>query len=175
MISAYDFFNKKMYNKLLKSHWSTSENIPVNSYTILHKKLREERLESLQSFFLQFIDDKFHKFVLYAHNLSSYDGILILESLLYMCDTHKFKLEPIIRDNKIISLKLRFGFINENKYRYYIEFHDSLLLLFSSLEKLSKTFLRDHPDLQKLNNKKVMDLLLYENIRTKIGDLEWLS
>ena len=35
----------------------------------------------------------------------------------------------------------------------------------SSLDKLSKSFLKDQPDLQKMSSEKVLDLLLYEKNR----------
>jgi len=130
-------------------------------------RLRSNVLDKLIEFFLQFIDKKFHKFRLYAHNLSSFDGILIMEAFFHMSEQHGFRLEPIIKDNKIISLKIRFGKTSGNKYRYYIEFHDSLLLLLGSLDKLSKTFLHDHNDLHKINDQRIKDLLLYKESRNK--------
>jgi DNA polymerase type B, organellar and viral len=128
-----------------------------------------------KEFFIQFIDTKYHKFVLYAHNFSSFDGILILESLVYMCENHNLKIEPLIRDNKIISIKIRFGKTSQNRYRYYIDFHDSLLLLLSSLEKLSITFLKDHPEIQKISNKNALYYLLFEKQRLSISSLRFIS
>jgi hypothetical protein len=49
-------------------------------------------------FFLQFIVIKYHKFTLYAHNLSSYDGILILESLAHMCEENNITKNKIWMD-----------------------------------------------------------------------------
>jgi hypothetical protein len=40
-----------------------------------------------------------------------------------------------------------------------------MLLLLSSLEKLGKTFLSDKPELQKMIDPKIKELLLYENVR----------
>ena len=165
LISAYDFNENKIYSKIIKENLYVRENIPVNSSSELNKNLRSNKIKTLESFFLQFIDSKYHKFRLYAHNLSTYDGILIFESLFHMCENNGFKLEPIIRDNKIISLKIRFGWSKQNRYRYYIEFHDSMLLLLSSLEKLGKSFLSDNKDIQKLIDPKIKELLLNEEIR----------
>jgi hypothetical protein len=167
LISAYDFCYNKIYSKIIKENLYVKENIPVSSDSDLNKNIRKIKIESLELFFLQFIDVKYHKFRLYAHNLSSYDGILIFESLFHMCEKNGFKIEPMIRDNKIISIKIRFGWMggNQNKYRYHIEFHDSMLLLLSSLEKLGKTFLSENKDLQKLIDPNVKELLLDENVR----------
>ncbi len=180
MISGYDFYHNNLYCKVLNYNWKGRDNInpsPINpeKAMFLDWNRREERLKLLQDFFLQFIDKKYHKFVLYAHNFSSFDGILILESLVYMCEDHGFKIEPLIRDNKIISIKIRFGKTSQNRYRYYIEFHDSLLILLTSLDKLAKTFLKDHPEIQKIKNGYLLDCLLYENHRKAYGDMRFLS
>ena len=38
-------------------------------------------MEKLQDFFAQFIKPKYNKYVLYAHNMSTFDGIFIIEAL----------------------------------------------------------------------------------------------
>jgi len=79
---------------------------------------------------------------------------------------YDYKITPVVKDNKLLSIKCRFGRIPyTNKYRYYFEFHDSLLMLLSSLDKLSKTFLADKPHLQKEDNREYLDFLLYERTR----------
>jgi hypothetical protein len=62
-----------------------------------------------------------------------------------------------------------------NRYRYHITFHDSLLILLSSLEKLSKTLLKDHPEMQKIKDKTLFDALLYERNRRDIDKVEFLK
>jgi len=74
--------------------------------------------------------DKYNNYKIYIHNLSSFDGIFLLRILAKLNNT---KLIPIIKDDKMIALTLKFG---KNK----ITFHDSMLLLPSSLDKLSKAF-----------------------------------
>jgi hypothetical protein len=74
--------------------------------------------------------DKYNNYKIYIHNLSSFDGIFLLRILAKL---HNTKLIPIIKDDKMIALNLKFG---KNK----ITFHDSMLLLPSSLDKLSKAF-----------------------------------
>lgn len=110
-----------------------------------------EKDKYLQTFLMQIFTGKFNKYRIYAHNLSSFDGVLLLRTLIAIGDRHNIKIEPLIRDNKIISIKCRYEYRKDlNKYRYSIEFRDSYLLLLSSLEKLSKTFLKEQIDLQKM-------------------------
>jgi DNA polymerase type B, organellar and viral len=74
--------------------------------------------------------EKYNNYKVYIHNLSSFDGIFLLRILAKLENT---KLIPIIKDDKMIALTLKFS---KNK----ITFHDSMLLLPSSLDKLSKAF-----------------------------------
>jgi hypothetical protein len=130
-ISAYDFFNQKMYRSVL-TVYNEGNKIPVLSDTPGDSIRRSEKVEELIIFFNKFITYNYHSFVFYAHNLSTFDGILILEALVYLCDKYNYKIEPLIRDNKIISVKILYGYrVDKGKYRYYIEFHDSMLILLS--------------------------------------------
>ena len=180
MISAYDFYHKEMYCEVLNPKWKESRNITpstlIGENLLNHERFdREERLRILQNFFLKFISQKYHKFTLYAHNFSTFDGILVLESLVYLCEENGFKLEPIIKENKIISIKIRFGLTSQGRYLYYVKFHDSLLILLTSLDKLAKSFLRDQPLIQKISHPQLLDCLLYENKRKAYGELKFLS
>jgi DNA polymerase type B, organellar and viral len=182
LISSYDFYYKQPSYKILNHNWQLRNLIHIDTIdelesrgSIHDKDKRNERIHLLQDFFLQFIDKKYHNFVLYAHNLSTFDGILILESIFYLCEDLGFKLEPLIRDNIIIGLKLRFGKMKGNRYRYCIEFHDSLLMLTSGLDKLAKTFLKDHPDIQKMSNKYLVECLLHEVNRKAYGDIRFIN
>jgi hypothetical protein len=75
------------------------------------------------------------------------------------------KIEPLFRDRKLISIKVRYGWrSDQRKFRYHIEFKDSMLILLSSLSKLSKTFLSDTPEIQKMDNKDIIDILLSKDI-----------
>lgn len=82
--------------------------------------------------------EKYDGYKVYVHNLSRFDGIFLLRILAQIPNS---KLEIIQREDKMISLTLKFG---KNK----IIFHDSMLLLPSSLEKLSKAF--------NIDNKKII-------------------
>jgi hypothetical protein len=174
VITAYDFFNDKIHRQILNVYQEGNK-LPVLSDTPRDLMLREEKIDELISFFTKFINSNYHKYVFYAHNLSTFDGVLIMESLVYFCENNGYRLEPIIRDNKLISLKIRFGYRpDKGKYRYYIKFHDSMLILLSSLDKLSKSFNKDNIALQKIDNKPIMELLLDENQRKKVNILGFI-
>lgn len=73
---------------------------------------------------------KYNGYKVYIHNLSRFDGIFLIKILATMNNS---KLIPIIKDDKMIALTLKFG-------KCKITFHDSMLLLPSSLDNLSKAF-----------------------------------
>jgi hypothetical protein len=74
---------------------------------------------------------KYHKYKVFLHNFSHFDGIFLLRILSSLSDNIK----PIIRDGRIIDLKFTFSSNN-----YVLNFRDSFLLLPSSLDKLTKNF-----------------------------------
>ena len=73
---------------------------------------------------------KYHGYKIYVHNLSNFDGIFILKILASIPDSN---LKPIIKDGKMIELKLSFS-------KYNISFRDSFLMLPSSLKNLAIQF-----------------------------------
>jgi hypothetical protein len=147
MISGLDFYTGQEFQEELHPYQNTNE-------------------LNVSYFFNQFFTKRFHKYVIYAHNLSAFDGIFILRGLVILSERHDYKIEPLIRDGKIISVKCRFHRIPDtNKFRYYFELHDSLLLLLNSLEKLGKSFLSDRVDLQKSDNTELLPWLLSEYYR----------
>jgi hypothetical protein len=139
---------------------------PIN-FNYLSEHMVNKRVEALSQYLLQFIKPKFHKYVIYAHNLNNFDVIFILKSLLLLSEIHKFKIEPIMRDNKLISLRVKYGYNSSGQYRYYVDFHDSLQILLSSLDKLSKTFLEDAPEYMKLDNRNIIEYLLSDIKRSE--------
>jgi DNA polymerase type B, organellar and viral len=102
---------------------------------------------SIQFMFINFIDKLMnikHLKYIYAHNLSGFDGILLLQHLISYPNS---KVEPLLHNGKIISI--RFNIINEiinkngNKEMKIVKtliFKDSLLLLPLSLRKLCAAF-----------------------------------
>jgi hypothetical protein len=77
---------------------------------------------------------KYNGYKIYVHNLSNFDGIFIIK-ILSLIDNINIK--PIIKDNKMIDIKIIFG-------KYNIAFRDSLLMLPSSLSKLAIQFKVDN-------------------------------
>lgn len=74
---------------------------------------------------------KYNGYKIYVHNLAKFDVIFLLKYLVKLG-----KIEPIIHNDKIISIKLKYG----EKENYQIEFKDSYLILLASLLKLGKGF-----------------------------------
>ncbi len=109
---------------------------------------------------------KYSGYIIYAHNLSTFDGIFILNQLVKLSDLMVINLEPLFRDSKLIEIKVSYGYNNKNKsFRYSIIFRDSMLMFLISLDKLSKTFLSDKPELQKDTNKgkTLLNTILYKS------------
>jgi hypothetical protein len=116
LISCYDFNNNVKFTSLL-GHPSFNQGTflrPLyNLYLHNDKKLLD--------FLLKLFTKNFHKYRIYAHNLSSFDGIFLLRALIVISDKYNFNIEPLIRDNKIISIRCDYGFRSDTcKYRYYI-------------------------------------------------------
>jgi hypothetical protein len=89
---------------------------------------------------------KFNGYIIYAQNLSSFDGIYILNQLIRLSEIERIKVEPMFRDRKLIQIKVQYYWDEKkNCYRYSITFRDSLLLFLTSFFKLSKSFLNDKP------------------------------
>jgi hypothetical protein len=86
---------------------------------------------------------KYYGYKLYLHNFSYFDGVFLLKVLADMPIINLTKI--LIRDGRILQLVVQFGKV-ENKtksgsaYKGSITIHDSLLILPSSLDKLSKVF-----------------------------------
>ena len=72
---------------------------------------------------------KYDQYKIYIHNFSHFDSIFMIKVLSNM----NLTMSPIIRDGRIIDLKLSWK-------NYSIYFRDSYLLLPSSLAKLANNF-----------------------------------
>ena len=100
---------------------------------------------------LKCIDDmlvnKYNNYIFYVHNLGHYD-IVFMYNILLKVNLDKgyeyYILNTTMRDNTIIKLEIKikvYSMTKENKYRYIkISFVDSLNLLNSSLDKLTRAF-----------------------------------
>ena len=98
----------------------------ITSYTLDQKSL-----------FKSFLDQLLSKLeagttIVYAHNLSGFDGVFLLRQLLPLG-----KVDPLIFKGKIISIKVKIG---NKKSSKTIIFKDSYLLLPLSLRHLCKAF-----------------------------------
>lgn len=69
----------------------------------------------------------------YLHNFSNFDGVFLLRILSNLSE----KIKPIIRDGRIIDLRVSYG---KGKKKMNLYFRDSYLLLPSSLESLAINF-----------------------------------
>lgn len=74
---------------------------------------------------------KYNKFRVFIHNFSNFDAIFLIRTM----TTLDYNILPIIRDGRIIDLKLQ----DENK-KFSLYFRDSYLILPSSLRKLAQNF-----------------------------------
>jgi len=93
--------------------------------------------EMLKASVLFILKRKYNGHRVYLHNFSYFDGIFLIKIISDLVSSES--INPVIRDNRIINLKVNFNSGN-SKRKYYIEFRDSYLLLTTSLEKLGKTF-----------------------------------
>ena len=93
---------------------------------------------------------KYNRHIVYLHNFSYFDGIFIFKVLVNLVPSKS--IQPLIRDGRIINLKVEFEIdnknlkhnpSNKNKSKYHINFRYSYLLLTASLSKLGKTFSSD--------------------------------
>ena len=157
------YYNEEDFNliPILVASYDISRDEKKFEYINTSKISTLEADKMMQNFLIQFLTKKYHGFKFYAHNLSSFDGVFILNNLVQLSEKIKIKVEPLFRDRKLISIKVRYGWrYDQSKFRYHLEFRDSLLILLSSLKKLSETFLKDKPELQKLDNEDIIKLLL---------------
>lgn len=76
------------------------------------------------------LQPRFRGYKVYLHNFSYFDGVFLLKHIPSVCQ----KVTPIIRDGRIISLKIKYG------KNYLITIFDSMNLLPAALEALARTF-----------------------------------
>lgn len=163
LLTTYDFYNNKI-NSMELERIEYPNFVAPYMEEILESK--NKNMIKIADYLGQFMTHKFHKFRIYAHNMSGFDGIFLLNSLLLLQESNNIKIIPTKRDNKMISIKVLFNYDGKyERYRHHIIFHDSYSLLLSSLDKLSKTFLQDSPDLMKLENKEILEILTNREVR----------
>ena len=95
------------------------------------------------------LEPKYHRYKIYVHNLSNFDGVFLLKHLINLkYNDEEVFIKPTIKDGKMINIDIKFG-------RYKISFRDSLLILLASLSKLAKAFnveAKGNFDYSKVNN-----------------------
>jgi DNA polymerase type B, organellar and viral len=165
LITTYDFYNNKLDSIILKSDEDMRNYIYDKEE--LNSSMKEYKMNQIADYLGIFLHRKYHQFRIYAHNMSAYDGIFILNSLLILEKHNNIKVIPISRNNKMISIKVLFDYDAKYKrYRHHVVFHDSYSILLTSLDKLSKTFLKDSPELMKMDNREIIELLTSRRVRT---------
>jgi DNA polymerase type B, organellar and viral len=99
-----------------------------SSYFLSDFKNSEELiLTALKSILIR----KYNGYNIYIHNFAKFDAIFLLKYLIKLGIV-----EPIIHNDRLISINLNYGKNNE----YKIQFKDSYLILLASLVKLAKAF-----------------------------------
>ena len=96
------------------------------SFYLTHFKSPEDMLKQA---ILSILRKKYDDHIVYVHNLSNFDGIFLLKILSSLKDV---KIDPILKNGRMINIKLKFK-------HYQISFRDSYLILPLSLDKLAKS------------------------------------
>jgi hypothetical protein len=92
-----------------------------------YKNSEELIISALESILIR----KYNGYNIYIHNMAKFDIIFLMKYLVKLGS-----LDPIIHNDRIISINLNYGKNNE----YQIHFRDSYLILLASLMKLCKSF-----------------------------------
>jgi len=115
----------------------------------------KNKLEMFNSALNILLYPKYNGYKIYVHNLSNFDGIFLMKYFINLkYNNENVYIKPIIKDGKFINININFD-------RYKISFRDSLLILLSSLNKLSKAFTLDNKgkfDFNKVNNLTIEEL-----------------
>jgi len=82
---------------------------------------------------------KYSGYQIYVHNLSNFDGVFLLNTLVSLVGDN-IKVYPIFKDGNMINIKINFG----PKLKYNISFRDSYLLLPLPLHGLAEQFQVEH-------------------------------
>jgi hypothetical protein len=129
-----DLETKNINGNLIPYCVSIFDGKKAHSFYITDFKSSEDMLKASVQFNLK---RKHNKYRVYLHNFSCFDGVFLMRIISNIISSNKIK--PIIRDGRIINLKVGFESVDK-KSKYYVEFRDSYLLLTTSLENLGKTF-----------------------------------
>lgn len=123
------------------------------SFYITDYNSSKEMLKASIEFLLK---RKYHGHIIYIHNFSYFDAIFMLTVLSDLLCEYKINLEPLIRDGRIINLRVNYGKDAKGRFKYHINFRDSYLLLTASLKNLGKSFSCLRQLIQNKKRKKVI-------------------
>lgn len=88
---------------------------------------------------------KNHNYCIYSHNLSGFDGLFLIKSLMKTSNKHDYKVEPIARnDGRWISITITKKLVKNKIIK--ITLIDSFLILPFALAKLAQLFLKGMDD-----------------------------
>lgn len=90
----------------------------------------------LETAILSIMRRKYNGYKVYLHNFSRFDSVFLLKVFALL----SHDVTPIIREDRLIELRLKYGLDDSGEYRYQLIFRDSYLLLSHSLKELSETF-----------------------------------
>lgn len=161
---------------------------------IVYSEKFEERSERMLELFLYdlelYMKSNVDVRTVYFHNFARFDGIFILK---YFADQgDKYKINLLLRNSRIYELKIHRKSKNKksDKYSFILRFRDSLMLLPSSLDSLSKALcpelgskgelphrdmlvdkLLDHKD--QIMDYLRQDILLLGGVMKKAQEMNW--
>lgn len=124
-----DLETKVINEKMVPYCVSIFDGVEASSFYISDFKDSNEMLENAIRFLMV---KNYDGYKIFLHNFSYFDGIFLLKIISGLAN----KISLLIRDNRLIDVKVNFG--EKNKYKIY--FRDSLLLLPSKLSKLARSF-----------------------------------
>nr|YP_010561574.1 hypothetical protein OSR58_mgp16 [Ganoderma flexipes]UYX56945.1 hypothetical protein [Ganoderma flexipes] len=121
-------------------------------YSMYDGKIKQSFFtESPEQLFNALLRRKYRGYTVYAHNLSNFDLIFIFKYLGQLWIKNGYKITPIFKDNKVISILIK------NDKGVSLTFRDSYLILTGSLKNLAETF--------KCNKKLQEPVLIDENLK----------
>jgi len=138
---TYDLETRVINNRMTPYCCCTYDGKNKNSFYLTDFiDVRDMLINSIKSLLIR----KYNNYKIYVHNLSKFDAVFLLRVL---AEIPNLYIDPIIRDGRIINIKMSYLPTKDTKKPYVFEFRDSLLLLPSSLKNLAITFKVDNKDI----------------------------
>jgi hypothetical protein len=99
----------------------------------------DNHLDMIEDALTNLFRPKYSGYIIYVHNLSSFDGVFLIYTLSKMSSNNQknIKITPVFKEKSMINIKINYG-------KYNINFRDSYLMLPISLKKLSIQFRVNH-------------------------------